>query len=220
MSEVKTPEKGNQFRLAEWFPDLTEAQLSKLKIYHDDLLLINKSASLLPHKSLGSVDSVYFADCIHGSRLIRKDNSQMKKILDLGSGVGLPSLIFAILYPDVQVVCLDPDFRKCAFVREMIAKLDLKNVEVFQNALEQYNESDLEAAMTRDFNTLSRTLLGAKKLIRSGGAFYHFKGEEWAMEVSDMPSQLCSLWQPSLVGEYKIPGGGVKKEYIIKTIRI
>lgn len=220
MSEIKAPEKASQFRLGNWFPELTADQLSKLEAFYKDLILVNKSSSLLPHKTLGSIDSVYFADCIYGSRLIYEDIPQVKEVLDLGTGIGLPGLIFAILFPQVKVIGLDADFRKCTFLKETVAKLDINNFEVAQATTEQFSRSDFEAVITRDFNTISRTLLASRKLVKSGGALYHFKGEEWSLEVSEMPSQLCSMWQPSLVGEYKLPSGGVKKEYILKTTRL
>lgn len=219
MSEAKISEKTSQFRLAEWFPDLSREQLQKLEIFHNDLMLANRSASLVPQKTVGSFDTVYFADCIFGSRLIFNDCKNLQSILDLGSGVGFPSLIFAILYPQVQVVALDGDARKCAFLKEIVSKLSISNLSVVQGMSDTANVGEFDVVMVRDFNTISRTLLAAKKLVKPGGSLYHFKGDEWAMEVSEMPSQLCSLWQPSLVGEYRLVGGGVRKEYIIKTAR-
>ena len=57
------------------------------------------------------------------------------------------------------------------------------------------------------------------KCVKKGGAVYHLKSEEWALEVSQIPSQLCSVWQPILEGEYKLPIGDIKM-FIVKTAKL
>ncbi len=39
---------------------------------------------------------------------------------------------------------------------------------------------------------------------------FSYKGEEWGIELGEIPTQLCSVWSPSLVSDYKLPVGAMK----------
>ena len=64
--------------------------------------------------------------------------------------------------------------------------------------------------MTRGFAPISKAILMLRKQVKRGGEVYFMKSEEWATEVANIPSQLCSFWVPSLVSEYRLPIGEVK----------
>jgi 16S rRNA (guanine527-N7)-methyltransferase len=143
----------------------------------------------------------------------------IKKIYDFGSGPGFPGAVFALLYPQVEVVLVEGDVKKAEFLTHLSATLKLKNVTVIGKGIETLPEGSVQHAMARGFANISRTIMAARKSMVKGGSFYHLKGEEWGIEVGEIPTQLCSMWSPSLIGEYKLPVGAIKFA-VVKTEKI
>jgi 16S rRNA (guanine527-N7)-methyltransferase len=208
-----------QWRLDSWFADLGKPALDQLKKYFDELVKFNKSLSLVSTKTLAQADVLHFADSILASRIIREDAKDMTEIYDFGSGNGFPGLVFATIFPDVNVVLVDSDQRKCEFLKHCIAQMGLKNVTVRNEQVEGLEYDSIKYCMCRAFANISKAVMSARNCVSFEGVFYHMKGEAWSQEVAEIPSQLCSLWSPGLVKEYKLPIGAFKFA-IVKTNKI
>ncbi|MGZ3773774.1 MAG: 16S rRNA (guanine(527)-N(7))-methyltransferase RsmG [Pseudobdellovibrionaceae bacterium] len=207
------------WRIDEWFPALSPEIKSRLKIYHDELLKNNRTVNLISAKTLFVADALHFADSILGSQTIQRCNPTLDKIYDLGSGSGFPGLIFAILYPKIQVHLIESDSKKCEFLNHIKQELKINNAVVENRTIESIADGSVRFAMVRGLSTLSKVMLLTRKSIVKGGVLYHLKGEEWGVEIAEIPSQLCSIWTPALAGEYKLPVGAVKFS-VIKTDKI
>lgn len=207
------------WRIDEWFPDLSPDVKSRLKTFHQELIKFNKNLSLISAKTIFVADAIHFADSIMASQAIMKANPKIDKIYDFGSGSGFPGIVFGILYPQIKVVLIDTDQKKCEFLGHMVHVLGTKNFTVENNNIEKLPENSVQWAICRGFGNISKAILMARKIIPKGGALYHMKGEEWGIEVGEIPTQLCSLWSPSLVGEYKLPIGAIKFG-VVKTEKI
>lgn len=207
------------WRIDEWFPDLSPDKKTRLKTYHEELLKFNRTINLISVKTLFVADALHFADSILGSRVILSSNPKINKIYDLGSGSGFPGMVFAILNPSIQVHLVEGDTKKCEFLKHIHGTLKLSNVVVENKTIESLSENSIQWAMVRGLSSISKTLLLTRKIVVKGGSLYQFKSEEWGLEVGEIPSQLCSIWTPSLAGDYKLPVGAVKFA-IIKTDKI
>ena len=207
------------WRISEWFPILDAKRLESLKRYHEELLKFNRTVNLISPKTIPFADVIHFADSILACEAIRKDAPDMKEISDLGSGNGFPGLVFAILYPEVKVILVDSDQRKCEFLKHMVSTLGLKNAEVNNTVIEKLAPNSLQYCMSRGFASISKAILITRRLVPKGGVFYHLKSESWAAEVGEIPTQLCSSWNPALVADYKLPVGTVRFA-VVKTDKI
>lgn len=206
------------WRIDQWFPDLSPDLKTSLRAYHSELIEVNRTLSLISAKSVFVADALHFADSILASRTIY-DSLKPEKIYDLGSGAGFPGVVFALLYPKSQVVLVDADKKRTEFLEGLVSRLKLKNVEIINKAVETLPEGSVQVAMCRGFSSISKTIMSCRKIVPKGGILCHLKGEEWGMEVGQIPTQLCSIWSPSLVGEYKLPVGPMKFS-IVKTDKI
>lgn len=209
----------NHWRIDSWFPDLSPEVLKKLKTYNEELIKFNKTVNLVSPKTVPMADAIHFADGILSSRVISKGNSKITEIYDLSLGNGFPGLIFAILNPSVKVHVIEPDQRKSEFLKHIIAVVRIPNADVLAVKPDSLKENSVHHVMTRGFASISKVILLLRKIVPKGGVVYHLKGEQWGMEVSEIPIQLCSLWTPGLVGEYRLPVGEVKFS-VIKTDKI
>lgn len=206
------------WRIDQWFPDLSSEQKVQLKQFHDELQKFNRTLNLVSPKTIPHSDAIHFADSILACRIIYNSN-KVNELYDFGSGNGFPGIIFSILYPDTKIHLVDVDQRKSEFLKHMVSFLKLKNIDVLNVAIESFPEKSIKIAISRGYASIAKSILSTRKLFERGGKYYHFKGEEWASEVAAIPTQLCSFWTPSLVGEYKLPVGDFKFA-VVKTEKI
>ena len=109
-------------------------QLESLMGYAQELIKWRRVYNLIGAKSLPEVithhllDSLSVAGAISGRRL-----------LDMGSGAGLPGLPLAIALPGISVVLLDPNAKRTRFLEHAVQTLQLRNVEVVRERAENYN---------------------------------------------------------------------------------
>lgn len=223
--KVKTDPKTNlgestpvQWRIDTWFPDIDEPTRKKLKNFHEELLKFNKTVNLISVKTIPQADAIHFADSILACRFIHNHNT-IDEIYDFGSGNGFPGLIFSILFPKTKVHLVELDQRKAEFLKHCITALGLKNTDVMIRAIESLPERSVKYAMSRGFSSITKAIMSTRKIFPKGGRYFHLKSEEWASEVAQIPTQLCSFWTPSLAGEYKLPVGEVKFA-VVKTDKI
>ena len=78
------------------------------------------------------LDSLAILPWLHGTR-----------ILDVGTGAGLPGIPLAIARPDLHVVLLDSNGKKARFLQEAKRALALSNVDIVQTRVENYHQSSI-----------------------------------------------------------------------------
>jgi 16S rRNA (guanine527-N7)-methyltransferase len=217
-SNTPTTDQAPHWRIQAWFPELDEKTNDSLRNYWLELQKFNKVLNLVSKKTIYNADSIHFADSIMASRVVRKKASTNKYLYDLGSGNGFPGLIYAILYPDQHVILMDSDERKCEFLKHITDYLGLLNVIVQNKKIDFLPPNSIEQGICRGFAPLPRALLMLRKIVLSGGIVYHLKSEEWALETSKIPAQLCSIWKLALEEEYALPVDGIKM-YVTSTLR-
>ena len=112
------------------------------------------------------VDSLSIAPHITGERL-----------LDVGSGPGLPGIVLAILFPDRKFTTLDSNGKKTRFMLQAKLALGLDNLEVVNARVEQYKPDFLFDAITsRAFSSLVNMVEGTRHLLSESGVYLAMKG--------------------------------------------
>ena len=208
----------NDWKIIEYHPGLTPEIVTDLWLYRSELLRFSKAINLVSNKSLADLDTVHFGDSIMGCRIIN-NAQQHERIFDIGSGNGFPGVVMGILYRELPVSLVESDGRKCEFLKHICSQLKLKNVLVVNESVQALGMGSIGAAMSRGFADIPKALLTVNRVMKRGGVYFHFKGEEWASEVANMPSQLFSIWEPGLVDNYVVPGDK-RKLSIVKTVKV
>lgn len=207
------------FRLSQWFKDIDSDAMNKLSAFNSLLIQYNKRIQLVSPKTIPYADVIHFSDSIYASRLVRPSLVIKPEIYDVGSGNGFPGIVFGILYPEVSVILLDTDSVKCDFLKQAVSELSLSNIKVVNQAFEKVPADSIPNAISRGYASITKSLLSARKVIVKGGAYFHMKSSEWSKEVAEMPTQICSIWSPELVGEYSLPLGEFRFA-VVKTTKI
>lgn len=116
------------------------------------------------------------------------------RVIDVGSGGGLPGMAWAICRPGLQVVLLDSIAKKCAALLEISVRLGLRNVQVLCARCEEHAAECREsysAAAARAVSSLDVVLEYLAPLVAPGGRLIAFKGANYAEEMRPM----LGLWE-------------------------
>jgi 16S rRNA (guanine527-N7)-methyltransferase len=129
------------------------------------------------------------------------------RLIDVGSGGGLPGVPLAIARPGWRVTLLDSSQKKSAFLRQTTAELGLANVEVATARAESYTPPQLfDVAIARALSDLARFVAAARHLLAPGGQLLAMKGGYPHDEVAKLPRDVNvvkthRLIVPGLEGE-------------------
>ena len=109
-----------------------------------------------------------------------------ERVIDIGSGAGLPGIPLAIARPDLQVVLLEPLLRRFQFLNEVVADLGL-TVAVIRGRAEdpgvRERFGNQDAAVSRAVAALDKLTKWSMPLLRAGGRMLAIKGERGGDEV-------------------------------------
>ncbi len=123
------------------------------------------------------------------------------RVLDVGSGGGLPGLVIAERRPDLDVVLLDSSKKKAEFLVETARALQIP-ARVVRGRAEDVRDGPLrggfEVVTARAVAPLSRLLGWTLPFLVPGGLLYAVKGEQWAAEVAEAAGDLRT-WDGQVV---------------------
>ena len=127
-----------------------------------------------------------------------------KSVIDVGSGPGFPGIPLAIARPDVRFTLLDSSHKKCAFLEQAKAELNLANVTVACERVEQYRPAQgFDVVVSRAFADLADFVTQSRHLAAPGGRLLAMKGVYPFEEIARVPAthrvaQVVELAVPTL----------------------
>lgn len=110
-----------------------------------------------------------------------------ERIIDVGSGPGLPGIPLAICKPDLAVTTLDSNGKKTRFQLQVKAELKLDNLTVVNERVENCNFEPFEQVISRAFASLQDMIQWTHQLCRQEGVFLAMKGLYPEEELSALP---------------------------------
>ncbi len=114
---------------------------------------------------------------------------QGPRILDVGTGAGLPGIPLALAYPDYQFTLLDSNGKKIRFVTQVVAELGLANVDVIQSRIEAFQPAGrFDTITARAYASIAELVTQTSRLLADKGQFLIMKGVYPVAEVEAMPA--------------------------------
>ena len=115
-------------------------------------------------------------------------------VADVGSGAGLPGIVWAIVRPDLRVTLIEPLLRRATFLEEVVAELDLvDHVEVVRARAEDVAPRSFDVVTARAVARLPQLLAWTLPLTSPGGRVLALKGSAAATEVGEVEPHRASL---------------------------
>ena len=174
--------------------EIMPENVDKLLIYKDLLLKWNKSINLT---SINNKEIVthHFLDCLAVIPFIKSSS-----LLDVGTGAGLPGIVIAIIKPDIKISLIDKVGKKIAFIKRVLAELDIKNVQTNHSRVElMTSEEKYDGIISRAFSNMGDFVQITKHLLKKQGVWYGMKSKKilndemkgidnsWTLESLDVP---------------------------------
>lgn len=181
--------------------DLDATAQTKLSAYVALLEKWNRTHNLTAIRDLERMVTHHVLDSL--AVLPHLSQASSLRIIDIGSGGGLPGIPLAIARPAWHVALLDSSHKKAAFLRQAAAELPLTNVEVVTSRAEDYAPATrFDVAISRAFSDLVRFSAAARHLVGSSGKLIAMKGVYPHEEMAHLPTTIRVIAVPAL----EVPG--------------
>lgn len=122
----------------------------------------------------------------------------LPRLLDVGSGGGLPGVVLAIACPALQVSCVDAVAKKSAFVRQVVSSLQLQNLDAVHARVETL-PGKFDVVCSRAFAALPDFVNWTSGLVGEGGCWMAMKGQRPAEEIAALPDTVRMFHVEQLV---------------------
>ncbi len=186
---------------------LTDAQIQHLldyaaliqkwnKVYN--LTALRDPADMLTHHLLDSLTAI--------APLRRHTQGQPVRVLDVGSGGGLPGVVLAICMPELNVSCVDTVAKKAAFVQQVAVSLKLPNLRGVHARVESLTDP-YQIICSRAFASLPDFVTWSRSALAEGGVWMAMKGKHPQGEIDALPTDV----QVFHVEPLKVPGLDVER---------
>jgi 16S rRNA (guanine527-N7)-methyltransferase len=154
------------------------------KVYN--LTAVREPTEMLTHHLLDSLAVV--------GPLLRETDGRPVRLLDVGSGAGLPGVVIAIACPQIEVTCVDTVAKKAAFLRQVSAELGLVNLHGLHARVESLSrgrgEEGYDVVTSRAFSSLSDFVQWSRSALQIGGMWMALKGKHPLEELLALPSSV------------------------------
>ena len=150
-----------------------------------ELLASYNAARLTGPRNAGEIYGLHVIDSLYSVALLPKEG----KVIDVGSGGGLPGMVWAICRPDLDVTLLDSARKKCRAMSEIAAALSLSNVSVIWARCEEHALKERERYVFASARALAHAGVVAEylaPLVEHGGKIAAFKGPKGVKELEDI----------------------------------
>ena len=157
---------------------ISHHKVKQLIYYLDTLLKWNKVHNLTAINCFSDGVKKHILDSLSILSFIKKG-----KILDVGSGAGLPGIMIALMRNDVEVTSIDSVGKKCRFMEHVKLNLNLENFYVINDRVEEYKTAEcFNQIVSRAFATFEDTKRLTTHLICPEGEYLFMKGKNYRME--------------------------------------
>ena len=169
--------------------DTSDTQVDALLAYLALLQRWNAHYNLTAVRDPAQMLTQHLADCLAVIGPLRRQiGAAPARLLDVGSGGGLPGVVIAILTSEIDVTCVDTVGKKAAFVQQVAGELRLRNLRSQHARVEQMKVEPFDVVTSRAFASLADFTTLTRQHLSGAGVWMAMKGKSPADELARLPS--------------------------------
>jgi 16S rRNA (guanine527-N7)-methyltransferase len=190
---------------------LSPTQLEQFWRFHELLRRRNAELDLTRLHSFDSMVLKLYID----SALVATLVDLPSPLLDLGTGAGFPGIPLKIVRPDVRLILAEAKHKRVAFLREVVAHLGLKGVDIVPHRIGRRLEQPPAAVITRAVETMQATLARVSPWLPLGSRVLFMKGPESQEEVETVRHDFAADYCIRLDRRYSIPQSPHQRRLVV-----
>ena len=199
--------------------DLSEEQLEQFQIFYDYMIEMNQVMNLTSITEEDEVILKHFYDSM--SVVKYYDFESGEHVIDVGTGAGFPGIPLAILLPEIQFTLMDSLNKRITFLKNVVEKCGLKNVECIHSRAEELAKDEeyrekYDICVSRAVANLSVLLEYCIPFIKKGGKFISYKSissEEELTDSKNAQNKLCCKLKNNI--SFELPDTDNKRNFLI-----
>ena len=161
----------------------------EILIRYSELLADCKKARLTGTRGAENIYELQILDCLPSLEFLPENGN----VIDVGSGGGLPGIVWAIKRPKLNVTLLDSINKKCEAMKDIVKTLGLSNVNIVCERCEEFSKNNskiFDLAAARAVASIKITVALLAPLVKTGGLVMTFKGKK----LNDELSEADNIW--------------------------
>lgn len=183
---------------------------SRLSSYLDLLAKWNRVYNLTAIRDRAQMDALHVEDAL--AVLPWLPDAPRLRLLDVGSGGGIPGIPLAIARPDWQVDLIEANGKKASFLTQAVIELGLANVRVLASRIEDHApDNSYNIVISRAFSDLATFARAARAHVLPDGAIVAMKGTLPQDEINALPDDITVTGTPAL----DVPGVTAERHLVI-----
>ena len=168
--------------------ELVDSQVNQLLAYLNLLQKWNRVYNLTALRQAGEMLTHHLFDSLAVVAPVRRQTGgRPVRLLDVGSGAGLPGVVIAICCPEIQVDCVDTVAKKAAFIQQAAATLQLANLRGLHARVESLT-GPYDVVAARAFASLPDFVRWSAGVLAPGGVWLAQKGKHPGDEIDALPA--------------------------------
>ena len=175
-----------QSLLQPYYRDVPLEVCDKIQLYMDLISVWGKKIALTTITNEEDVVRFHFGESLFALSL---QSFEHGRLADVGSGAGFPGLAIKLLCPNLSVILLEPNKKKCAFLHEVTRKLELTDVDILSIGFEAstIQPSELRFVTSRALGRIGDLLLWSHNTLSREGRVIFWLGSEDADATARIP---------------------------------
>lgn len=187
------------------------SQVQALVTFCETLLKWNATYNLTTITDASSVLTLHVADSLTLVPKVKEFAPAAKRVLDVGSGGGLPVVPLAVMRPDLSVSAVDTVKKKAVFLRQAGVMCRLRNFTVYNDRVEKLSLPPFDVITSRAFASLKDMTSWTEHLLAENGVWLAMKGKLTKDEMAGLDRQKYEVSPVPL----SVPGAEVERHLVV-----
>jgi 16S rRNA (guanine527-N7)-methyltransferase len=171
--------------------ELSQGQAEQLIAYLSLLAKWNRVYNLTAVRDPAEMLTQHLLDSLSIVPLLqRQTGGRAVRVLDVGSGGGLPGVVLAVVMPQLDITCVDTVIKKVSFIRQVALELKLPNLHAVHARVEAMVAAPFDVVVSRAFASLADFVTLTRQHLAPGAVWLAMKGKRPDDEINSLPPGL------------------------------